>query len=735
MAVISVTNDNTVATFVTKFNSVAAFVGDTSSLNTTAQNLAGGLDELHGEYDTYIATVGTKTDLNDAIEQSTIVASINDFYTDYTTAIGDLSFDNGGADITDAVDTNTTAIDALDTYTGNGITSISAGLAAAIDPDDLTAAVNYLFTVATTPTTVFSDPVTFNQTLETLGAATLASCTVNGNFTFNDTGSAAVSIILDEDNMVSDSDTALVTQQSLVAYIATQVASVDAVTLDGIDSSSFLRSDLDDEIANDVHVQWGDGTSGSVRLEHSSSGNSFALTPHNGTAFQSGQALSYDGDEDYWTFFDRLDVDGIFNVGGAFTSLGIDDNATSNKIQIENTLITAKTSLTVNGAVTLTSGNIGLPNGTTAHVSNSAGEKIEFDDSGNTISIEANFTKSADFTNTAATLYYAAAAKLATASDGVDITGTLDATGAFSATSGTFSADVTTSGDFTLPDEVAADLTNGAGELVRLNGSSTNTVQVFAGGVEGFEATSTAVALMYAGSEKLATTNTGVSVTGGIITTGDLQLPNTGVIHNNSTERIEFTTSTIIMDIGNTERFRVDNAGVDVTGAITATNGLTLSTGDLVLPNSGVIHNGSSERIEFTTSTIIMDIGGSEVTRTDSAGFDVTGAITATGNISAYSDRRLKNLKQPIKDPITKLRNLNGYEFHWTKEAQKSLNVSGDQQVGVVAQEVQKVLPEAVHEAPETNKLTVDYTKLVPLLIEAVNNLSYQLDELKKKVK
>jgi hypothetical protein len=134
---------------------------------------------------------------------------------------------------------------------------------------------------------------------------------------------------------------------------------------------------------------------------------------------------------------------------------------------------------------------------------------------------------------------------------------------------------------------------------------------------------------------------------------------------------------------------------------------------------------------------------------TFTGGIAVQGAITATGDITAYSsDDRLKVRIGNIENALSKVQQLNG--FHYTNsDVAKSLGYTTDeQQVGVSAQEVQEVLPEVVVLAPidrlvlesgeiisksGENYLTVKYEKIVPLIIEAIKELKAELDELKNK--
>lgn len=108
--------------------------------------------------------------------------------------------------------------------------------------------------------------------------------------------------------------------------------------------------------------------------------------------------------------------------------------------------------------------------------------------------------------------------------------------------------------------------------------------------------------------------------------------------------------------------------------------------------------------------------------------------ITALGNITAYSasDKRLKENITPIENPLDKLLKLSGNTFKWTDEYYATQNQSLVKQfdIGVIAQEVQEVLPEAVNER-DNGMLAVDYQKLVPLLIECIKEQQKQINELK----
>ena len=99
-----------------------------------------------------------------------------------------------------------------------------------------------------------------------------------------------------------------------------------------------------------------------------------------------------------------------------------------------------------------------------------------------------------------------------------------------------------------------------------------------------------------------------------------------------------------------------------------------------------------------------------------------TGEIRATNNITAYySDIRLKNVVGYIENAIEKVKKLKGFYFK-ANDIAKVLGYDSDKvEVGVSAQDVLSVLPEIVKPAPvDSNYYTLDYSKLVPLLIEAI---------------
>ena len=157
-------------------------------------------------------------------------------------------------------------------------------------------------------------------------------------------------------------------------------------------------------------------------------------------------------------------------------------------------------------------------------------------------------------------------------------------------------------------------------------------------------------------------------------------------------------------------------------------------------------------------TTSLQNAGNTKLSTTAS-GISVTGEITASSNITAYSsDRRLKENFKHIESPLEKLNKLNGYTFDWNETSKKLGFIPQHEtnDIGLIAQEVESILPQAVAPAPfdrewdEThststsksgeNYLTIQYERLVPLLVEAIkeqnimiNNLRDEVDCLKSK--
>jgi len=108
----------------------------------------------------------------------------------------------------------------------------------------------------------------------------------------------------------------------------------------------------------------------------------------------------------------------------------------------------------------------------------------------------------------------------------------------------------------------------------------------------------------------------------------------------------------------------------------------------------------------------------------------IGGALNVTGDITAFftSDQRLKDNITPIPDALSKVLSISGNTFDWNEKSEKEGN-----DVGVIAQEVLEVLPEAVT-TRENGYLAVRYEKIVPLLIEAIKDLTAKVEDLQNQI-
>lgn len=126
---------------------------------------------------------------------------------------------------------------------------------------------------------------------------------------------------------------------------------------------------------------------------------------------------------------------------------------------------------------------------------------------------------------------------------------------------------------------------------------------------------------------------------------------------------------------------------------------------------------------------------------TSTGGISATTTITAGGDIYAYytSDSKFKTNITPISGALDKLSQISGVEFDWTDGYLAAKSDLPEQyrrvhDVGVIAQDVREVLPEVVLERND-GTLSVDYAKIVPLLIQAIKELQIEVSSLKGKKK
>ena len=120
-------------------------------------------------------------------------------------------------------------------------------------------------------------------------------------------------------------------------------------------------------------------------------------------------------------------------------------------------------------------------------------------------------------------------------------------------------------------------------------------------------------------------------------------------------------------------------------------------------------------------------------TSSPSADLHVAGDICYTGSIGACSDLRYKRDVRTLDHSLEKVARLRGVSFAWRTDAFPEQKFSDDEQVGLIAQEVNEVVPEVVSRTAD-GYYNVDYTKLTPLLVEAIKELKAENEELRSRI-
>ena len=137
------------------------------------------------------------------------------------------------------------------------------------------------------------------------------------------------------------------------------------------------------------------------------------------------------------------------------------------------------------------------------------------------------------------------------------------------------------------------------------------------------------------------------------------------------------------------------------------TNGTTFTAG------AGLTLSGTTLNCDINTPS---EVGLSNLSNN---GNNLSGSFTASGNITAYSDERLKSNVEKIPNALDKVLNVRGVTF----------DMNSERATGVIAQELEKVLPEAVFDNKDGMK-SVAYGNIVGLLIEAIKEQQVQINKL-----
>ena len=238
------------------------------------------------------------------------------------------------------------------------------------------------------------------------------------------------------------------------------------------------------------------------------------------------------------------------------------------------------------------------------------------------------------------------------------------------------------------------------------------------------------ITMLYNGSVGIGTTSPSAKlhVTGGYLRLEGvgcgIQMPDTSgnPLLAITTDQNTFAGCNIVNGWGNSS-----NTGVGV--GTTRSDGTAFQVKTGVTLSAGLATNSGTQRL------IVYGSGGTKLTKSLGVGTsnpsNTTGRIDASNDIVAYSssDIRLKDNIKSIDKALDKVNKIQGIEFDWIEKEEVHGNSGHD--VCVIAQEIEKVLPEVV-DTRDNGYKAVKYEKLVPLLIEAIKDLSKQVDGLKR---
>ncbi len=167
---------------------------------------------------------------------------------------------------------------------------------------------------------------------------------------------------------------------------------------------------------------------------------------------------------------------------------------------------------------------------------------------------------------------------------------------------------------------------------------------------------------------------------------------------------------------------------------------LTTSTAEQIIgfnpSNEGILGMVTNHNLRIRTNNITRleigksgNIGIGVVNATER--LYVAGNICATGSIASCSDIRYKRSLAPISNALNNLLKIKGIYYQWKAEEFPSKKFNDRRQVGMIAQEVEQVFPEIVNTSDDSYK-SIDYTKLTPILLEAIRELNDKIENINK---
>ena len=155
---------------------------------------------------------------------------------------------------------------------------------------------------------------------------------------------------------------------------------------------------------------------------------------------------------------------------------------------------------------------------------------------------------------------------------------------------------------------------------------------------------------------------------------------------------------------------------LSVAGNLTG-NGVNAGARAALSAGTGISYNSSTGVITCTVDTP-AEVGLGNLSNN---GNNLSGNFTATGNVTAFSDERLKENVETIEGALDKVSQMRGVMY----------DKDGERGTGVIAQEMQQVMPEVVIGNGRGDYLSVAYGNIVGVLIESIKELKAEIEELK----
>ena len=348
-------------------------------------------------------------------------------------------------------------------------------------------------------------------------------------------------------------------------------------------------------------------------------------------------------------------------------------------------------------------------------------------------------------------LNYNNSTKFQTTNTGISVTGNVVA-------SGNISGSATTTGSFGRLEAqtISASRIDVDAGTIAIGGTSIN--KSVADNIQNTSGTNTGDITLAGGSKDF------IQLTNQVVTVNQVDLTDdvTGVLPsaNLDSDTAHLTTTQTFSGI------KTFSAPITASAGVSGSASSTGSFGKMVVGSSGLAQSGSTlfeiKGQQGTLFNVTDEMSGSIFTANTIAGIpvieafsdqsvklgpfgnrftiDVSGNVSASadivadGDVVAYnsSDMRLKNNLKVIEGALEKIDGIAGYEFDWNDNSPGWARQRGHD-VGVVAQEIEKIHPEIVEER-KNGYLGVDYKRLVPLLIQSIKELKQEVEELKKKV-